>query len=128
MPISIKEVIKELGHEASTLKDEDQLGIKNGEVAELSIKKQAVIVTLDSDFLSLRKNLQKQSKVIYVKIHPRNPKKIASLIQKHLHEATGNLENPGKAIISEKGVTFYSPWDSHPGPQFMSYDFDRFRF
>ena len=63
VPISIKKIINNLGHEAITLKDEKQLGIKNGEVAELSIKKNAIIITLDSDFLSIKKELQKKSKI-----------------------------------------------------------------
>jgi len=34
VPFSIKKIIKDLGYEALTLKDENQLGIKNGEVAD----------------------------------------------------------------------------------------------
>ncbi|MHA1491330.1 MAG: DUF5615 family PIN-like protein [Promethearchaeota archaeon] len=35
VPISIKQIIRDIGYESITLKDENQLGIKNGEVAEL---------------------------------------------------------------------------------------------
>ena len=59
VPLSVKGIVNNLGHEAIALKDEKQLGIKNGEVAELSIKKNAIIITLDSDFLLLNKELQK---------------------------------------------------------------------
>ena len=57
VPLSIKKIINDLGYEAITLKDENQLGIKNGEVAKFSIIKKATIVTLDSDFLSIKKEL-----------------------------------------------------------------------
>ncbi len=57
VPLSIKKVITNLGYEAITLKDENKLGIRNGEVAELSIRKNAIIITLDSDFLLIKKEL-----------------------------------------------------------------------
>ena len=43
VPYSIKGTINNLGHEPITLKDETQLGIKNGEVAELQIVIKAII-------------------------------------------------------------------------------------
>lgn len=109
VPISIKRILNNFGHEAITLKDEKQLGINNGEVAGLSIKKNAIIITLDSDFLSIKKELQKKCKIIYIKIHPRNPKIIAKIIQKYLEEAVAKLNNPGKIVLSEKDIEFESP-------------------
>lgn len=109
VPLSIKEIINNLGHEAITLKDEVQLGIKNGEVAELSIRKKAIIITLDSDFLSIKKELQEKSKIIYIKIHPRDPKIIALIVQKYLDDAVSKLNKPGKVILSEKEIKFESP-------------------
>lgn len=109
IPLSIKGIINNLGHEALTLKDETELGIKNGEVAELSIKRNAIIITLDSDFLSLNKDLQKRSKIIYIKIHPRDPKIIAIIIQKYLDNAVLKLKNPGKVILSEDDIKYESP-------------------
>ena len=109
VPLSIKEIINNLGYEIITLKDEYKLGIKNGEVAELSIKKNAIIITLDSDFLSINKELQKRSKIIYIKIHPRDPKIIATIVQKYLDDAVSKLNNPGKIILSESEIRFESP-------------------
>jgi len=109
VPLSIKEIINKLGYGAITLKDERQIGIKNGEVAELSIKKNAIIITLDSDFLSIKKELQKKSKIIYIKIHPRDPKIIATIVQKYLNDAVTKLNTPGKIILSEKEIKFESP-------------------
>ena len=106
VPISIKKLIKELGYEAKTLKDENQLGIKNGDVAELAIKREAIIITLDSDFLTLKKELQKESRVISIKIHPRDPKEIGELVKKNLKEAINHLKDPGKVIISKEGLDF----------------------
>jgi len=108
VPLSIKKTINNLGHEVITLKDENQLGIKNGEVAALSIKKNAIIITLDSDFLSIKKELQKKSKIIYINIHPRDPKIIAKIIQRYLEVAATKLNNPGKIVLSENDIEFES--------------------
>lgn len=109
VPLSIKEIINNLGYETITLKDENKLGIKNGEVAELSIKKNAIIITLDSDFLSIKKELLKSCKIIYIRLHPRDPKIIATIVQKYLDDAVNKLNNPGKIILSEKEIKFESP-------------------
>jgi len=48
VPLSIKSVIQEFGFEVLTLHDFNMLGIQNGEVAELALKENAIIITLDS--------------------------------------------------------------------------------
>ena len=76
VPVSIKEVIHDLGFDVYTLHDFNMLGIQNGEVAKLALQEKAIIITLDSDFLQLNQKLQEKSCVVYIKIHPRDPKKI----------------------------------------------------
>ncbi|MHA1491331.1 MAG: DUF5615 family PIN-like protein [Promethearchaeota archaeon] len=66
------------------------------------------MITLDSDFLTLKKEIQKKSRIIYIKIHPRDPKKIAELVKNNLKRAINSLKNPGKVIISKDGLDFNS--------------------
>ena len=80
------------------------LGIKNGDVADLALHENAIIITLDSDFLQLKKNLQKKCRIIYIKIHPRDPKKIRDLLEKNLNKHIKDLTNPCKLIISEQNT------------------------
>ena len=101
VPISIKNVIKDLGHEGFSLHDFNRLGIKNGEVANLALREDAVVITLDSDFLQLKKALQKKSRIIYIKIHPRDPIKIKDLINQNLNKYLSKLISPCKLIITE---------------------------
>lgn len=96
VPLSIKKIINNFGYKTTTLKD------------ELSIKKNAIIITLDSDFLSIKKELQKKCKIIYIKTHPRDPKIIAKILQKYLEDAVTKLNNPGKIIVSENDIKFES--------------------
>ena len=106
VPISIKDVIHELGFDVFTLHDFDILGIRNGELAKLALKKKAIIITLDSDFLQLNKSLQKKSRIIYIKIHPRDPKKIRGLLYDGLKKYSSKLIVPCKLIITEENVIF----------------------
>ncbi len=104
VPISVKDVIHELGFDVFTLHDFDMLGIQNGEVAKLALKEKAIIITLDSDFLQLNKSLQKKSRVIYIKMHPRDPKKIRELLYNGLKKYVSKLKTPCKLIISEDDI------------------------
>ena len=104
VPISVKNVIQDLGFNVLTLHDFDMLGIQNGEVAKLALKKKAVIITLDSDFLQLNKSLQKTSRVIYIKIHPRDPKKIRELLYNGLKKYISKLSTPCKLIITKDSI------------------------
>jgi len=104
VPISIKDVIHDLGFNVFTLHDFNMLGIQNGEVAKLTLKEKAIIITLDSDFLQLDKNLQKKSCIIYVKVHPRDPKKIRDLLHNSLKKYISKLNTPCKLIIAEDDI------------------------
>ncbi|KKM04231.1 hypothetical protein LCGC14_1766320 [marine sediment metagenome] len=106
MPISIKEVIHDLGFDVFTLHDFNMLGILNGELAKITLKEKAIIITLDSDFLQLNKSLQKKSRIVYIKIHPRDPKKIRELLSNGLKKYTSKLNTPCKLIITEDDTTF----------------------
>ena len=103
-PLSIKNVIHDLGFDVFTLHDFNMLGIQNGEVAKLALKEKAIIITLDSDFLQLNKSLQKKSRVIYIKIHPRDPKKIRELLYSSLKKYVSKLNSPCKLIITEDDI------------------------
>jgi len=105
VPLSIKDVIRDLGFNVFTLHDFNMLGIQNGEVAKLALKEKAIIITLDSDFLQLNKSLQKKSRIIYIKIHPRDPKKIRELLHNSLKNYVSKLSAPCKLIISEDDIT-----------------------
>jgi len=80
------------------------LGIKNGDVAILTLKENAIIITLDSDFLQLNKSLQKKSRVIYIKINPRDPKKIKQLLYNGLKKYVSKLNTRCKLIITEDNI------------------------
>lgn len=111
VPLSIKNVIHKLGYDVKTLNDFNKLGIANGEVAKIAIKEDAIIITFDSDFLNINNNLQLKSRIIYIKIHPRDPKIAQELLKKNLKNCTDKLVNPGKIILTINDCIFKTPLD-----------------
>jgi len=109
VPFSLKRTIKELGFNVLTLKELKKQGIVNGEVAKLAIKKESIIITFDSDFLTLKKELQNISKIIYIKLHPRDPKVANQLINENLKRCINLLQNAGKVILSKTSCEFKKP-------------------
>ena len=101
VPISIKKVIQDKGFEAFTLHDFNMLGIQNGKVAELALNNNAIILTLDSDFLNLNRNLQLKSRIVYIKLHPRDPVKLRKIVDSFLKKYSLKLNNSFKLTITE---------------------------
>ena len=109
VPLSIKNEISNLGYYVITLKDFNKLGAINGEVAEIALRENAIIITFDSDFLILKKNLQLKSRIIYINIHPRDPKIARELVKNNLKDCINKLEKSGKVILTEDDVIFKKP-------------------
>jgi len=95
VPADIKRMLFRISHEPVTLKDLGKLQLKNGEVAKLSIEEGAILITFDSDFLELKKSLKKLVKVIYIRMHPRDPKKASELLEERfLDECIDKMDKP----------------------------------
>ena len=109
VPKSIKKLIIELGFSVITLKELNKLGITNGEVAETAINENSIIITLDSDFLTFKKELLLKSRIIYIKIHPRDPKTVLQLINDNLETCINMLSKPGKILITKHDCILKKP-------------------
>ncbi len=109
IPRELTRVLKVRGHEGLLLSDLHQQGISNGSVVQLAAQMKAIIITCDSDFLSLKKSLQLNGRIIYVKIHPRHPPVILKVIEKNLDFCIEQLKKPGKVILTESTREYKSP-------------------
>ena len=54
----------------------------------------------------MNEDLQKKSRIIYIKIHPRDPKKIRELLFNGLKEYISKLKVACKLIITEDNMIF----------------------
>jgi len=106
VPKRIKSILQKNRHEVTTLIEIHKQGINNGAVAVYSIAQNAIIITGAEDFLHLKQNLQKQCRVIYIKIHPQDPLLIMNVVKKHLNFSIDALKSPGKVVITESKAQF----------------------
>ncbi|MBD3186270.1 hypothetical protein GF325_05535 [Candidatus Bathyarchaeota archaeon] len=82
------------------MQDLNQRQLRNGAVANLAIDKNAILITVDSDFLDLKKNIQEQARIIYVKVHPSIPENILELIENNLESCIKDLKEPGTILLT----------------------------
>ena len=66
----------------------------------------AIILTLDSDFLDLNRNLQTKSRIVYIKIHPRDPVKLRKIVISFLEKYNSKLNYPFKLMITETNEVY----------------------
>jgi predicted nuclease of predicted toxin-antitoxin system len=61
IPFSLIKALRELGYEVATVGETAYFGIKNNELAELSIRQGKIIMTRDADFTRLKRSLGARS-------------------------------------------------------------------
>ena len=101
---SILKVLKRKGFEATRLIDLGLLGLRNSEVAELAMRKNKVILTLDSDFLRLRSDLLTKVKVIFINLHPRDPSVINRLLEEYIDRYVKALKTKNIVALTKQGI------------------------
>ncbi len=84
-----------------TLHELGTLGISNRELAKYAIKHDLIIITCDSDFLTLKKRLKSNSKIIYFDVRPRLTNILVELLEKNIEYCTKNLDKPGIIVITK---------------------------
>ena len=98
--------LKDQGHNAITLHTLNLLGIQNGAVAELAIEKNAIILTCDRDFLQMKKNLQKQLRVIYFYLENPNFENLERILNKNLSDFLNYLNKPGAIEVTDEQILY----------------------
>ncbi len=109
VPRALCSILKQEGHQCTTLFKLKRTGIKNGELAKYTIETESIVITCDEDFLSLARQLQEEARIIYIDISPRDPEKITQLIQQNLGRCLSSLKRPGKVILTQESCTYKKP-------------------
>jgi len=106
VPSILKKVLREEGHDVSTLKDLDLSQLVNGELAKFAMDRNKISITFDADFTQLKNETRQKLKVIYFKFKRSNPELANNLLKKHLKTCLGFLRKPGIVTIAEEDITF----------------------
>lgn len=102
IPFQVIESLREAGYEVATVTEAAHPGIKNDELAKLSIQLQRTIITRDADFTRLRKPLMRKIKVVYIRLSG-DPNTIAQHILNNMESCINILQDHNVAMLDEEG-------------------------
>lgn len=102
IPFQVIQALREAGYEAATLAEVAHPGIRNDELAKLSIKLKRTIITRDADFTHMKQSLMKKIKVIYLKLSG-DPNDIAQQVVNNIEHCVSLLREHNIVIINQKG-------------------------
>jgi predicted nuclease of predicted toxin-antitoxin system len=102
VPFSLIKSLRQLGYEVVTVDEISYFGIKNNELAELSIQHGMIIITRDADFTRLERSLIKRIRVVYIRLRG-SPDKITEHVLRNIDRCIAALQNRNVVIIDEEG-------------------------
>lgn len=102
IPFQVVQALREAGYETATLAEVTHPGIRNDELAKLSIQLKRTIITRDADFTHIKQSLMKKIKVIYIKLSG-DPNNIAQQVVNNIEHCVSLLQEHNAVIINQKG-------------------------
>ena len=103
VPISIRNTLRARGFEVILVTDALGVGVRNHDIAELAKRSKDIVVTFDEDFLRLGPEIKGLVKVIYIQIHPRDPRKAQTLLDRWIDKCLTMLDQANLVKLSETG-------------------------
>jgi predicted nuclease of predicted toxin-antitoxin system len=103
VPISLRGTLEARGFQASLVVEMLGAGARNHSVAELGRQSGDIILTFDEDFLRLKFDPSRMVKVIYIKIHPRDPRVAQRLVETWIEKCVKLLEKADVVRLTETG-------------------------
>jgi len=102
IPFQVIEELRKAGYDVLPLSHVARTGIRNSELAEISMKLDRVIMTRDADFTRLTKPLLSRIKVMYLKVTG-DPQKIAELILDNIKNCAPMFRTHNVIMLDDEG-------------------------
>jgi predicted nuclease of predicted toxin-antitoxin system len=102
IPTRVVRLLRDAGYDVITVAEALSAGIKNHELAELSLRMGPAILTRDADFTRLKRPLMQSVKVIYMQLSG-EPSRLADLVLRHIGNFLTLLESQNVVILDEDG-------------------------
>jgi len=103
VPRQILERLREAGYNVATLSEVARTGIRNDQLAELSIKLRRIVLTRDVDFIRLRQPSKRRIKVVYIRLSG-DLDDIARRVLNSIKRCLSLLRDHDLVILDEEGV------------------------
>jgi predicted nuclease of predicted toxin-antitoxin system len=103
VPRSLGEALKKRGYVIRSTTEAQGPGLRNSDLVNIAKQTKEIILTFDSDFLSLGSDLQGLARVVYIEMHPRNPRKAPTILEKWIDEYLELLKRGNTVRLTEIG-------------------------
>ncbi len=102
VPFQVVETLRKAGYEVATTSEAAHPGIRNDELAKLSIQLGMTIITRDADFTRLRQSLMRKIKVIYIRLTG-DPSNMAQNILDNIEGCINILQDHNVVMLDQEG-------------------------
>jgi len=102
VPIQVVEHLREAGYDVATVSEVASPGMRNDDLAKLSVQLKAFIITRDADFTHLKRSLAEKIKVIYIRLGG-EPNSIAQYVLDGIEGCINILQEHSIAMLNEDG-------------------------
>lgn len=102
IPSRVIEKLREAGYDVVTVGEAASAGIRNYQLAELSVRIARVLLTRDADFTRLKRSLMQSVKVIYIQVGG-DPHQLTNLVLSHIDSCASLLESRNVVVLDEDG-------------------------
>jgi len=97
-------MLTELGHIPITARKLAIDTAKNGDFARAAIEENGIIITFDRHFLTLKREVGRKIRAIFIEIHPRDPILACDLLSRKLNNCIAILRHPGVIILRPESI------------------------
>ena len=103
VPRTLADALRRRGFEVRVTAEVLGAGLRNSDLVNAARETDEIILTFDADFLSLRPELRRPVRVVYIDMHPRDPRKAKVMIEKWVDECLELLKQGNTVRLSEAG-------------------------
>ncbi len=103
VPLRLKKALAAKGFQVVLATAKLGTGAANHEIAEQAVRAGDIILTFDEDFLRLRPEIKQLAKVIYFRLHPRDPRQAQRLLSKWIDKCIVMLEKGNLVRLTKDG-------------------------
>ena len=103
VPLALREALKRKGFQVRLAIEDLGPGVRNSDIVNLAKQADDIILTFDADFLRLQPKLRAVVKVIYIDLHPRDPREAERLLDKWIDRCLAMLEEGNVIRLAKSG-------------------------
>ena len=106
VPLSLRDTLTRKGYQVRLAVEVLGPGAKNHDIADLAKQSHDIVLTFDEDFLRLRSELRTLVKVVYIDLHPRDPREAKRLLDRWIDECLSMLDEGNVVRLTKTGPVF----------------------